>query len=78
MNAAGFQVLDQRRHRAELDEAAENRADPLRLRLIDDELAILDVVTERRRAAHPHPLIPGSGELVADAFADHLALELGE
>ena len=45
---------------------------------VDHELAVLDVVAERHEAAHPHPLLARRGELVADALADHLALELSE
>ena len=46
--------------------------------LNDDQLAVLDRVAERRHTAHPHPLLLRSGDLVADAFAGHLALELGK
>jgi hypothetical protein len=31
-----------------------------------------------RAPAHPHAALPGGRELVTDALADHLALELGE
>ncbi len=61
-----------------LDEALEDAADDCRLGLVDDQLAVLDVVAERRPAAHPHALLAGGGELVPDALADHLPLELGE
>jgi len=44
----------------------------------DDELAVLDGVTERRQTAHPHPFFLRSGDFVADAFAGHFALELGK
>ena len=46
--------------------------------VIDDELALLDVVAERNVAAHPHALGFGRGDLVADSFARDLTLELGE
>jgi hypothetical protein len=36
------------------------------------------VIPQRRDAAHPHPLLFRGGDLVADAFADDLALELRE
>ena len=61
-----------------LQEAREDEPDEVRLRLVDHQLAVDDVVAERRHAAHPHALAPRGGELVADALADHLALELGE
>jgi hypothetical protein len=44
----------------------------------DHELAVLSPITERRHAAHPHPLPFRGGDLVADALADDLALELRE
>jgi hypothetical protein len=47
---------------------------------IDDELGPLgiDVITEKRHAAGPFALPAGSGDLVARAFRDDLALELGK
>ena len=41
-------------------------------------LRSFDVVAERQRAAHPHALALGGRDLVADALARDLALELGE
>ena len=48
------------------------------LGLVDHQLAVLDVVAHRHEAAHPHAALAGGRELVADALADDLALELGE
>jgi hypothetical protein len=48
------------------------------LALVHDQLAVLDVVAERNKAAHPNALLAGRGELVADALANDLALELGK
>jgi hypothetical protein len=45
---------------------------------VDDELAVFDVVSERRHATHPQALFLRGGDLVADPFTDDLALELGE
>ena len=45
---------------------------------VDHQLAVLDAVAERHETAHPHALLAGRRELVADAFANHLALELGK
>ena len=52
--------------------------DPFGLFLVDDQLSVLDLVAERRPAAHPHALLAGGRDFVADALADHLALKLGE
>ena len=46
--------------------------------LVDDELAVFDVVAERGLTAHPHALLLGGRDLVADALAGDLALELGK
>ena len=48
------------------------------LRLIHDQFAVLDVIAERHVAAHPHALFLRGRDLVADALAGDLALELGE
>ena len=44
--------------------------------LIDDQLPVLHVIAEGRQATHPHALLLGSGDLVADTFAGDLPLEL--
>jgi hypothetical protein len=49
-----------------------------RLGVVDDQQTVLDVEAERRHAPHPHPLALAGGDLVADALAGDLALELGE
>jgi hypothetical protein len=64
--------------RAEFGIAAKNRPNDLHLAVDDDELAVLRLIGERRHTAHPHPLLYRGGDLVADAFADDLALELRE
>jgi hypothetical protein len=58
--------------------APEDHPDSQRLRLIHGQLALLDVVTERHIAAHPHALLLRGRNFVADALAGDLALELGE
>src|SRR5258708_26215748 len=45
---------------------------------MDDELAIADLIAERSPTPHPHALLPGGSDLVADALANDLPLELGE
>src|ERR1700693_5274435 len=42
------------------------------------ELAVPPLVSERRHPAHPHALLLRGGDLVADALAGDLALELRE
>ncbi len=68
--------------RAQLQIAREDAPDGLGLRLIDHEGSGARIrrslVAEGRPAAHPHALLLGSGDLVADAFAGDLSLELGE
>jgi len=44
----------------------------------DMQRAALDPVAKRDYAAHPHPLLFRSGDLVPDALARYLSLELGE
>ena len=48
------------------------------LGIIDDQLALLDVITQRHVAAHPHALGLRGGNLVANALSRDLALELCE
>ena len=72
------QLPRQRGGRADLEEALEDRPNELGIGLVDDQLAVLDLVAQRRPAAHPHAPLAGCGELVPDALADHLALELGK
>jgi len=48
------------------------------LGLVDHQQPVANVVAERQRPAHPHPFGLAGGDLVADAFASDLALELGE
>src|SRR5258708_4229424 len=45
---------------------------------MDDELAVADLIAERGPTPHPHALLPGGGDLVADALANDLPFELGE
>ena len=64
--------------RAEIEVALENKAHCRRLGLVDQQLAILDAVAERHHSTHPDALLLGGGDLVPDALAGDLALELGE
>ncbi len=78
LDAQGFQLALQQPDRAEFGVAAKNEAHDFRLAVDDDELAVLRLITERRHPTHPHPLPLRGGDLVADALADDLALELRE
>src|SRR5207248_10484682 len=76
LDAAGLELLLHQPDRAEFGIAAEDRAHDLRLAVDGNELAVLYPIAERRHATHPHPLPFRGGDLVADALADDLALEL--
>src|SRR5438477_11300009 len=65
-------------HAAELTIESEDAAYRLGLGRVDDERALARVIAQRHIAAHPHALLLRGGDLVADAFAGDLALELGE
>ena len=68
-------------HRAEVDIGSEDGAHDLGLLLVDRQGArviLRRLVAKRHNAAHPHALGLGGRDLVADALARHLALELGE
>src|SRR6476620_9905891 len=77
-DAPGLQLVLQQPDRAEFGIAAKDEAHDFRLAVDDDELAVLRLITERRHPAHPHPLLFRGGDLVADALADDLPLELCE
>src|ERR1700720_4044832 len=78
LDAQGLQLVSQPPDRAEFGIAAKNEAHDFRLAFDDDELAVLRLIAKRRHPAHPHPLLLRGGDLVADALADDLALELRE
>ena len=77
-DASPVEFLLEERDGAELGIAPEDHAHRLGLGLVDDQLAVPDVVAERDVAAHPHALGLRRRDLVADALAGDLALELGE
>src|SRR5262249_18915110 len=74
----GLQAHRQLRDRSELHILAAWGPDQLRLGLVDGQLAVLHLVAERRCATHPPAFLFGCGDLVADALAGDLALELSE
>ena len=73
---SSFQLLDQCCAGAEFDKALEDVPDQLGLALVRHQPPVLDVVAQRRHAAHPHVFAFSGRELVADALAGHLAFEL--
>ena len=80
-NTARVEPALQRMHRAQLEIGVEDRANRSGFGLVDDERTRAlggEVVAERHVATHPHALRLGGGDLVADALAGDLALELCE
>ncbi len=77
-NAQPIELGFEQGDRAELGVALEDHPDSCRLNRIDNQLPFLDVVAKRHIAAHPHALGLRRGDLVANALAGDLALELGE
>src|SRR6202040_1783405 len=65
-------------HAAELTIESEDAAYRLGLGRVDDERALACVIAQRHIAAHPHALFFRRGDLVADAFAGDLPLELSK
>ena len=77
-NSRGIKFCLQHAHGSELYISPEDMDDGASFLLVDDQLSVLHVVAKRRQAAHPHALLLGSCDLVADAFAGDFPLELGE
>src|SRR5580700_2461476 len=72
------QILRQRGQRAEVQVAAEDDPHSLGFLRIDHELLVARLIAERHRPTHAHALLLRGGDLVANALARDLALELGE
>jgi hypothetical protein len=77
-DAAPMEIVLQEAHRAEFPVSAIDEANSIGLGRVHGQLAILDLVPQRGDPAHPHALALGGCDLVADALAGDLALELGE
>src|ERR1035437_9956013 len=77
-DASLVQMLLDLRDTAKLQVHPIDLADALRLGGIDDELAVLDLVTQRNDTTHPHSLTFRSSDLVPDALAGDFAFELSE
>lgn len=63
---------------AQFHVSLKDHADHVGFRRVDHQLPILDVMAERRIAAHPPALALGGRDLVPDPFGGDLPLELGE
>ena len=75
-HSARLQLAHQGRARSDFYKPVEDGAHLSGLGRIDDELAVLDVVSERHRSAHPQASHPAGPHLVADALGGDLSLEL--
>lgn len=77
-NAATPELREQQSDAADLKVGPEYRADTLGLFLDNNQLPVSHLVTERHHAADPEPLALRCRDLVADALARHLSLELSK
>jgi hypothetical protein len=77
-NAAVAEIGQEPPDAAKLEIALKNAADALGLLLVDHQPALAAVIAERHHAADPQSLSLRGRDLVADALAGHLALELGK
>src|SRR4029077_715473 len=71
-------ALLEQAYAAELAVALEDMSDGRGFGFNHNELAVAHLVAERDRTPHPHTLALGGRNLVADALAGYLALELRE
>src|ERR1700733_3438847 len=77
-NALSVELLFETHHPSRPEIAAKQGAHDRCMILDDMQRAVLDPVAQREHAAHPHPLLLRSGDLVPDPLARDLPLELGE
>ncbi len=77
-DAAVAEILRQQADAFHLQISSEDHPDRLGVGFVDHQLPVSGVVAERRCAAHPHALALGCRDLVPDALAGDLTLELGE
>jgi hypothetical protein len=77
-DAAAAEIGQEPPDAAKLEVARKNTADALGLLRVDHQSAIPAVIAERHHAADPQSLSLRGRDLVADALAGHLALELGK
>src|SRR3546814_20458949 len=72
----GIELVGKRIDRGQLQIALHDVTDETGFAVVDHQLAVLDIIAERDRTAHPDALLLGSSDLVADALAGNLALYL--
>ena len=77
-DARRWQARRQERSIDQLEISPEDEPHCLGFALVDEQLPVFEPVAERNRPAHPHALALGCRNLVADALAGDLALELGK
>jgi hypothetical protein len=77
-DASSIQILHQEPNRPKFEVSSDDLPHRFCFFLIHDQATVDYVVTDRYQTAHPHPLLLGGGDLVADSFAGDLTFELGE
>ena len=75
-HALGSQCPRQGGGRTDFHKPLEDRPHRRRLRLVDHQLAIPDLVAQRHGPAHPHAALPGGGKLIPDSFTNYFAFKL--
>ena len=77
-NALSVETLLETHHASRLEIAAKEGPHDAGVILDDTQRAVHNPIAERDDAAHPHALLLRGGDLVANALARDLPLELGE
>src|SRR5690348_12556942 len=72
------EFASQRQERSQRQIAFEDHSNDGGLPLVDQQLTVHDLVTQRDSAADPDALFPGRRNLVTDALARDFPFELGE
>jgi len=72
------QLTGQNRGRTDLGKAVEHDAHGFGFGFVDDQFSVFHVIAQGHRPAHPHAFFARGRNLVADALAGNLALELGK
>ena len=72
------QVLLQGRYRSQSQVLTEDFLDDSGALRVNHQLPVIEIVTQRHCATHPHALLLRGGDLVADPFSRNLPFELGE
>src|SRR5262249_16232851 len=72
----GDQLAGQQGCRLQLNEATEDALNTFSIGLMDNQLAVANLVSERRPSSHPDALLARGRNLIADALPNQLSLEL--